>query len=112
MSQTTDRIERKVLLKAPRARVWRALSNAEEFGNWFGVKLQGKTFTPGQRTQGQITYPGYEHIVFSIDGGSVAPLTLRVTHVYRREDGEWKIVHRHADRPPTDPLRSAEASTE
>jgi uncharacterized protein YndB with AHSA1/START domain len=66
MTQTTDRIERKVLLKAPRARVWRALSNAEEFGNWFGVKLQGQTFTPGQRTHGQITYPGYEHIVFEI----------------------------------------------
>jgi ketosteroid isomerase-like protein len=64
-------------------------------------------------TSGDLAYTlGYEHIVFSIDGGSVAPLTLRVTHVYRREDGEWKIVHRHADRPPTDPLRSAEASTE
>jgi ketosteroid isomerase-like protein len=34
-----------------------------------------------------------------MDGGPVAPLTLRVTHLYRREDGEWKIVHRHADRP-------------
>ncbi|HKR34951.1 MAG TPA: SRPBCC family protein [Steroidobacteraceae bacterium] len=66
MAQTTDRIERKVLLKAPRARVWRALANAEEFGNWFGVRLHGKTFAPGQRTQGQITYPGYEHIVFEI----------------------------------------------
>ena len=42
MTQTTDRIERKILLKAPRARVWRALANAEEFGNWFGVKLKGQ----------------------------------------------------------------------
>jgi uncharacterized protein YndB with AHSA1/START domain len=41
MSSTTDRIEREVLLKAPRARVWRALSNAEEFGDWFGVALKG-----------------------------------------------------------------------
>jgi ketosteroid isomerase-like protein len=55
---------------------------------------------------------GYEHITFSMDGGPVAPITLRVTHVYRREDGEWKIVHRHADVPPTgQPLR-ADASTE
>jgi ketosteroid isomerase-like protein len=62
---------------------------------------------------GDLAYTvGYEHITFSIDGGPVAPHTLRVTHVYRREDGEWKIVHRHADRPPTGPLRSAEASTE
>lgn len=66
MTQSTDRIERKVLLKAPRARVWRALSNAEEFGSWFGVKLQGKTFAPGQRTHGQISYPGYEYLVFEV----------------------------------------------
>ncbi|HEY7641067.1 MAG TPA: SRPBCC family protein [Steroidobacteraceae bacterium] len=66
MRQITDRIERKILLQAPRARVWRALSNAEEFGNWFGVQLRGKTFAPGQRTQGQITYPGYEHVVFEV----------------------------------------------
>ena len=55
---------------------------------------------------------GYEHITFSIDGGPVEPTTLRVTHLYRREDGEWKIVHRHADDPPTGPLPSADASTE
>ncbi len=66
MTQTTDRIERKVLLRAPRARVWQALSNAEEFGSWFGVRLQGKTFAPGQRTQGTITHPGYEYIVFEV----------------------------------------------
>jgi uncharacterized protein YndB with AHSA1/START domain len=64
MSPSTDRIEREIVLKAPRARVWRALSNAEEFGDWFGVALKGKSFVPGERVQGQITYPGYEHIVF------------------------------------------------
>ena len=57
---STDRIERRIVLKAPRSRVWRALSNAEEFGNWFGVALKGRTFTAGKRTQGQITHPGYE----------------------------------------------------
>jgi ketosteroid isomerase-like protein len=55
---------------------------------------------------------GYEHFTFSMDGGPVQPTTLRVTHIYRREDGEWKTVHRHADIPPTGPLRSADASTE
>jgi uncharacterized protein YndB with AHSA1/START domain len=65
MSSSTDRIERQILLKAPRSRVWRALTNAEEFGNWFGAKLQGKTFAVGQRVEGQITIPGYEHIVFA-----------------------------------------------
>ena len=49
---------------------------------------------------GDLAYTvGYEHITVSMDGGPVAPLTLRVTHLYRREDGEWKTVHRHADAP-------------
>jgi uncharacterized protein YndB with AHSA1/START domain len=66
MNTSTDRIERRILLKAPRSRVWRALSNAEEFGGWFGVKLAGKSFAPGKHVQGNITYPGYEYIVFDI----------------------------------------------
>lgn len=66
MNTSTDRIERRILLKAPRARVWQALSNAEEFGKWFGVKLAGKSFAVGQRVQGNITYPGYEYVVFDI----------------------------------------------
>jgi ketosteroid isomerase-like protein len=45
---------------------------------------------------------GYEHTSVSIDGVPAEPYTLRVTHVYRRENGEWKIVHRHAD-PVPDP---------
>lgn len=66
MNLSTDRIERKIVLKAPRSRVWRALSGAEEFGSWFGVKLKGKNFAIGQRTQGNITYPGYEHVLFDV----------------------------------------------
>ena len=62
---------------------------------------------------GDLAYTvGYEHITFSMDGGPVQATTLRVTHIYRREDGEWRTVHRHADVPPTRPLRSADASTE
>ena len=62
---------------------------------------------------GDLAYTlGYERFSFSMDGGPVEPITLRVTHLYRREDGEWKTVHRHADVPPTgQPLR-ADASTE
>ena len=37
----TDRIEKRVLLEAPRARVWKALTDAKEFGEWFGVKFDG-----------------------------------------------------------------------
>jgi uncharacterized protein YndB with AHSA1/START domain len=50
---TTDRIEKQVVLRAPRARVWRALSNAHEFGTWFGVKFDGP-FKPGALVRGVI----------------------------------------------------------
>jgi uncharacterized protein YndB with AHSA1/START domain len=62
----SDRIERKILLKAPRSQVWRALANAEAFGQWFGVALEGKRFVAGERTQGQITYPGYQHLTWDV----------------------------------------------
>jgi len=66
MNTSTDRIERKVLIKAPQARVWRALSDAGEFGDWFGVNFQGKTFVAGKHIQGKITYPGYEHLTMDV----------------------------------------------
>ena len=66
MNTSTDRIERKVLIKAPRARVWRALSDAGEFGEWFGVNFKGKTFVAGKHIQGKITYPGYEHLTMDV----------------------------------------------
>ena len=47
----TDRIEKKVLLRAPRRRVWLALTEAKEFGSWFGMRLDGP-FAPGARLQG------------------------------------------------------------
>jgi uncharacterized protein YndB with AHSA1/START domain len=66
MNSTTDRIERSVLLKAPRSRVWRALTDAKEFGAWFGVDFKGTTFAAGKHMKGQVTYPGYEHVVMEI----------------------------------------------
>jgi len=50
----TDRIEKKILLRAPRERVWRALADATEFGTWFGMKLDGP-FVHGARLQGVIS---------------------------------------------------------
>ncbi len=61
----TDRIEKKVLLKAPRSRVWRAIADAEEFGAWFRVKLE-RPFAPGATVRGRITYPGYEHVTMEV----------------------------------------------
>ena len=55
------RIEKRIELKAPVSRVWRALTDYREFGEWFRVKLDGP-FVPGQISRGQITYPGYEHL--------------------------------------------------
>jgi uncharacterized protein YndB with AHSA1/START domain len=57
----TDRIEKTIELKAPVARVWRALTDHHEFGKWFRVRLDGP-FVPGQVSRGHITYPGYEHL--------------------------------------------------
>lgn len=70
---SSDRIERKILLKASRSHVWRALANAEAFGQWFGVALEGKRFVAGERTQGQITYPGYEHLIWDVAVERVEP---------------------------------------
>jgi len=61
----TNRIEKDVLLRAPKARVWRALSDASEFGTWFGVKLEGP-FVVGNTVRGNVTNKGYEHIVFEM----------------------------------------------
>jgi uncharacterized protein YndB with AHSA1/START domain len=76
MDTSTDRIERKILLKASRARVWRALSEAKEFGDWFGVDFKGKAFVAGKRVQGQVTYPGYEHVVIEVLIERVVPERL------------------------------------
>jgi uncharacterized protein YndB with AHSA1/START domain len=60
-----DRIEKNVFLRAPRARVWRALADSQAFGEWFGIKINGQ-FAPGARLQGQIMHKGYEHLPFEI----------------------------------------------
>jgi uncharacterized protein YndB with AHSA1/START domain len=53
MAGSTDRIEKTVLLRAPLARVWRAISDAKEFGTWFGVEFDG-AFVAGARVTGRI----------------------------------------------------------
>jgi uncharacterized protein YndB with AHSA1/START domain len=72
----TDRIERSVVVKAPRERVWRAISNAEEFGTWFGVNLEGQTFSSGQLVRGPITIAGYEHIIWEVRIERIEPLNV------------------------------------
>ncbi len=60
MKNDASVIEKTIELKAPPARVWRALTDYREFGEWFRVKLEGP-FALGQTARGHITYPGYEH---------------------------------------------------
>ena len=62
---STDRIEKSILLRAPRSRVWRALTDAQEFGAWFRVQLEG-AFAEGATLRGRITYPGYEHLTMEM----------------------------------------------
>lgn len=56
-----DRIEKSIELNAPLPRVWRALTDYREFGDWFRVKLEGP-FVLGEVSRGVITHPGYEHL--------------------------------------------------
>jgi len=63
--QSTDQIRRSVVLRATRSRVWRALTEPAQLGEWFGAQLSGR-FTPGQKTRGPITIPGYQHLSFEV----------------------------------------------
>jgi len=75
MSSSTDRIEKQIVLKAPRSRVWRSLPDHQEFGTWFRVKL-ASPFAPGRPVSGQVNYPGYEHVKFSVEVERMEPETL------------------------------------
>jgi uncharacterized protein YndB with AHSA1/START domain len=72
----SDRIERSIVVNAKRERVWRAISNAEEFGTWFGVDLKGHAFSPGQLVRGPLTVAGYEHVVWEVRIERIEPPNL------------------------------------
>jgi uncharacterized protein YndB with AHSA1/START domain len=65
MTTSTDRIEKQVILDAPRSRVWRALTDVSQFNAWFGVSLT-KPFEPGAEVSGTIAIRGYEHVTMRI----------------------------------------------
>jgi uncharacterized protein YndB with AHSA1/START domain len=72
-----DRIERHTTLKAPRSRVWRALTDSKEFGTWFRAKME-TPFVVGKIAHGQITYPGYEHMKIDVLVETMEPEKLFV----------------------------------
>ena len=69
----SDTIEEQVLLHAPRARVWRALTTADELGAWFGMNLGGATIAPGETLRGPFTMPGHEHVMFEATVEEIVP---------------------------------------
>jgi uncharacterized protein YndB with AHSA1/START domain len=127
---STDRIEKSIVLRASRSRVWRAITIAEEFGAWFRVNLEGE-FAEGATIRGRITHPGYEHVTvemvverieperyfsyrwhpYSIDPAvdySAEPTTLVEFHLQDTEGGTaLTIVESGFDRIPL--ARRAEA---
>lgn len=76
---STNEIRKQLLIKAPLARVWRAITDADEFGAWFHVKLE-MPFVVGRDTSGQITYPGWEHVRFTLRTEAIEP---QVRFAYR-----------------------------
>ena len=69
---STDRIEKRVVLRAPRSRVWRAITTAEEFGAWFRLNLDGE-FAEGGTVRGRLTHPGYEHVTLEMRVERIEP---------------------------------------
>ncbi|HET9465231.1 MAG TPA: SRPBCC family protein [Gemmatimonadales bacterium] len=72
---STDLIEKTMVLRAPRSKVWRALTDPAQFGEWFGARLTD-SFTPGARVRGPVTSRGYEHLVMDITIDRVEPERL------------------------------------
>lgn len=77
MTQATDTnvIEKEIVLRAPRSRVWRAISNAQEFGQWFGMTFDGG-FKAGQPMSGKFSNPKYAHLTLHMEIVSITPETL------------------------------------
>ncbi len=71
-STSTDRIEKKINLSAPLSRVWRAISDAQEFGAWFRLALEGP-LVAGHTVHGQLTHPGYEHLRLELRVVEITP---------------------------------------
>ncbi len=110
---------------APYAALWSPSSDVTLFGawgpterghadvtrtfGWVGSRFSDGALVPEHEVlhiDGDLAVTvGFERGTVRVDGGDRQPMTLRVTHVLRRGEGGWRIVHRHADHPPADPRR-------
>jgi ketosteroid isomerase-like protein len=79
--------------------------------NWVASRFSGGALVPRHEVigySGDLAYTvGFERGEVRVDGSEPVGMTLRVTHVLRRIDGNWRIVHRHADFPPPDQRQTA-----
>src|SRR5215216_6366366 len=71
----TNTIEKSIELKAPVSRVWRALTDHNEFGEWFRVKIDGP-FVPGEVSRGRILSPGFDHVKWEATVQTMEPEKL------------------------------------
>jgi uncharacterized protein YndB with AHSA1/START domain len=94
---TDDRIEKTIQLRHPRSAVWRALTDAQEFGQWFGAVFT-EAFKPGARLRGRVTHKGYEHMTMDITIERMEPERL---FSWRWHPGAWEPGESVSDEPTT-----------
>lgn len=93
----TDRIEKSIVLRAARSKVWRAITSAEEFGAWFGARFTG-SFLPRTTVSGRITLPGYDHLTIEMAIERVDPEWL---FSYRWHPHAVDAAHDYSQEPTT-----------
>jgi len=71
----SDRIEKSITLRAPVERVWRAITEPAQFGDWFKVNLENKRFVVGETARGRVTHPGFEHVVWEATVAAIEPMS-------------------------------------
>jgi ketosteroid isomerase-like protein len=79
---------------------------------WVGSRFTGADVVDVEHTviasSGDLAYTvGFERSHVSVEGGPSRDMVIPVTHIYRRTDGDWKLMHRHADFPPPDQRNTA-----
>ena len=75
-----DRIHQEIVIKAPRSKVWKALTTPSQFSEWFRARLSAKQFRVGERVNAVSTYPGHEGTAFF----------LLITEITPETDFAWK----------------------
>ena len=103
MATSTDRIEKHVVLKAPLERVWRAISRAEEFGTWFGMRFEGE-FVAGQPIPARISATQVDAEVAAMQAGmeNDPPFFLYVQAIVPMSHFSFRW-HPYSEEPLTDP---------